>query len=48
MFAIPQDSWQRPYQYRFPGSNNPAGFELFSLGTDGVESADDVRLESAK
>ena len=37
------DPWQRPYVYRFPGTRNPRGFELLSLGEDGQEgSADDI------
>ena len=39
---FPLDPWQRPYQYRSPGSRNPASYDLWSLGPDGVESADDV------
>lgn len=39
---IPMDPWGRPYQYRSPGEKNPGGYDLFSLGQDGVESADDL------
>ena len=36
------DPWNRPYQYKFPGTHNVGGFDLYSLGRDGVESEDDV------
>lgn len=38
----PIDPWGRPYQYKCPGTRNPAGYDLYSLGRDGVEGADDV------
>jgi len=38
------DPWGHPYQYQFPGAKDPAKYELFSLGPDGVaDTADDVR-----
>jgi len=40
--GIPLDPWNREYQYRFPGTKNPQGFDLWSLGPDGVESEDDI------
>lgn len=37
------DPWGNPYQYRYPGTKNTAGYDLFSLGRDGQEgTADDV------
>ncbi|MBI4313972.1 MAG: type II secretion system major pseudopilin GspG [Candidatus Omnitrophica bacterium] len=36
------DPWARAYQYRYPGQKNTASYDLFSMGKDGVESADDV------
>mgnify|MGYP000390504966 CR=1 FL=1 len=42
---LPVDPWQNAYQYRFPGSKNvngARGYDLWSLGPDGVESADDI------
>ena len=38
----PVDPWGNPYQYKCPGLHNTGGFDLFSTGRDGVESADDV------
>jgi hypothetical protein len=38
----PLDCWRRPYQYRFPAVHSRAGFDLFTLGPDGVVSPDDV------
>ena len=37
---IPLDPWGRAYQYRNPGSIR--AWELYSLGPDGIESADDI------
>ena len=42
---LPIDPWGKPYQYRFPGTKNisgPEGYDIWSLGKDGVESADDI------
>ncbi len=33
---IPSDPWGRPYVYRSPGTESPDGFDLFSLGRDGL------------
>jgi general secretion pathway protein G len=38
----PIDPWSREYKYRCPGEHRPSDYDLFSLGKDGVESADDV------
>lgn len=37
---IPFDPWGRTYQYNNPGKAH--SWELYSLGPDGVESADDI------
>jgi len=42
MTEMPVDPWGHPYQYRCPGVHNPTGFDIFSLGPDGMESADDI------
>lgn len=42
---VPLDPWGNSYQYRFPGSKNingARGYDIWSLGPDGVESADDI------
>ena len=39
--AVPADPWGRDYIYRCPGTVNTDGFDLFSLGLDGVEGTDD-------
>jgi general secretion pathway protein G len=36
------DPWGHPYQYRIPGRQVCAPFEIFSLGPDGIVSWDDV------
>ena len=39
----PIDPWAREYKYKCPGEHRPADYDLYSLGRDGVESADDVK-----
>ena len=42
---VPLDPWDNPYKYRFPGTKNvngARGYDVWSLGPDGVESADDI------
>jgi len=39
---LPVDPWNRPYNYRYPGSHNSAGYDLFSNGPDGREGGDDI------
>lgn len=36
------DVWGNELKYRFPGTKNPAKYDLYSLGPDGVESSDDI------
>lgn len=36
------DPWQNELKYRFPGTHNSGSYDLYSLGPDGVESADDI------
>lgn len=37
----PKDPWNRAYQYKSPGTHNPSGYDLFSLGKDGIEGTED-------
>jgi len=44
---VPLDPWGRPYIYKSPGEQNPAGYDLVSYGADGqsggeAEAADVV------
>jgi len=39
------DSWGRPIVYRSPAPNGIDAYDLFSLGPDGVGSADDIRAK---
>jgi general secretion pathway protein G len=42
---LPEDPWGKPYQYQYPGKNNPKGsksYDVWSLGPDGVISDDDI------
>lgn len=42
MEEVPLDPWGTPYQYAYPGKKNPRGYDLYSLGPDRQESADDL------
>lgn len=35
------DPWGNPYQYRYPGLHNPSGYDLYSLGKDGMAGTED-------
>lgn len=39
---IPKDPWGNDYQYVCPGIKNVDSYDLFSFGSDGTESKDDV------
>jgi general secretion pathway protein G len=45
-YALPTatllDPWRREYRYIMPGIHNPVGYDLWSLGPDGIESGDDI------
>ena len=41
--AWPIDGWQRPYEYRVPGSR--ASFEIISRGADGKEGGEGVNAD---
>ncbi|MFH0918330.1 MAG: type II secretion system major pseudopilin GspG [Candidatus Omnitrophota bacterium] len=38
----PIDPWGKEYEYKSPGEHRKADYDLYSLGKDGTESADDV------
>jgi len=38
---VPLDPWGEPYQYRYPGTKNKDGYDLFSKGPDKVEGTED-------
>lgn len=40
--GVPVDPWGNPYIYRYPGTQNPNGFDLYSTGPDGREGNDDI------
>jgi len=43
------DPWGHPYQYRYPGTANKNGYDVFSMGIDGREGGgDDIDNWSAK
>lgn len=40
---VPKDPWGGQWQYRYPGTHNTEGFDIFSPGPDGREGgADDI------
>jgi len=39
---VPVDPWSHPYKYRFPGSRNKGGFDLWTYGADGKPGGEDV------
>ena len=41
LVALPEDAWQRPYQYRYPGSVVRSEPEVISAGSDGEFGTDD-------
>jgi general secretion pathway protein G len=38
----PVDPWGKDYEYKSPGEHRKTDYDLYSLGKDGIESADDV------
>ncbi|HNW40225.1 MAG TPA: type II secretion system major pseudopilin GspG [Candidatus Omnitrophota bacterium] len=38
----PVDPWGKEYEYKSPGEHRKSDYDLYSLGKDGTESADDV------
>lgn len=40
---LPVDPWNEPYGYRFPGTKNKTGYDVFSKGPDKTpDTADDI------
>lgn len=37
----PLDPWKVEYKYKYPGPNNTSGYDLYSIGPDGVEGSED-------
>lgn len=37
----PIDPWGNPYKYRCPGTDNKAGYDLYSMGRDQTEGTED-------
>jgi len=33
---LPKDPWKKEYQYQYPGTRNPNGYDLWSFGSDGA------------
>jgi general secretion pathway protein G len=39
--AAPLDPWKHPYQYKYPGSHNKGGYDLWSTGPGGTDGGED-------
>lgn len=39
---VPRDPWKRELRYQYPARRSKADYDVYSLGPDGVESADDI------
>ena len=39
--ALPVDPWKHGYLYKYPGTHNPAGYDVYSLGPDGIDGSPD-------
>ena len=39
---IPKDPWKHEFRYQYPAKRSKADYDVYSLGLDGVESADDI------
>jgi general secretion pathway protein G len=35
---VPLDPWNHPYHYECPGTHNPDGYDLYSIGKEGTSS----------
>lgn len=35
------DGWEQPFEYVYPGQNNPGKFDIWSIGPDGQSGTDD-------
>ena len=39
--SVSKDPWGNPYQYCCPGVHNKNGYDIWSMGPDGVDGTDD-------
>lgn len=39
---VPKDPWKHEFRYQQPAKRSKSDYDVFSLGPDGVESADDI------
>ncbi|MSR77440.1 MAG: type II secretion system protein GspG [Candidatus Omnitrophica bacterium] len=39
--GLSKDPWGNEYTYRYPGTHNPSGYDLFSKGPDKQENSED-------
>jgi len=43
--GVPMDPWGHPYIYKFPGEENPNGYDLISYGADGQPGGEDENAD---
>lgn len=39
---LPLDPWGQPYHYKYPGTHNVGGYDLWSTGPSKIEGDDDI------
>ena len=39
---LPEDPWGNTYQYKYPGTKNPEGYDLWSLGPNSQAEDDNI------
>lgn len=39
--GVPKDPWQNEYVYKYPGQFNEYGYDLYSIGPDGIQGNED-------
>ncbi len=45
---MPEDPWGNAYRYEAPGKHNPHSFDVYSIGTNKLDAADDIGNWEAK
>lgn len=43
--TLPRDPWGRPYEYRSPATRSANGYDLWSLGADGLPGGEGVAAD---
>lgn len=43
--SLPKDPWNAEYLYKYPGIKNPQGYDLYSLGADGLQGGEGEKAD---